>query len=396
MAASPLDDEAAIQICRTPSPGSGAVKAVLQWARNSPSPEKIPYLLLLQTKNHLNRKSLSEGYYQVLAACASDDPSPLWNTIEADWETYRVWHAIRAVAFLRDKSQTEKLIALGRRPILSIHWDAVKEAASAQGIPIPDTVSLAQAELERQRGPDDFHAVFLSRKTSWPPKFDLQEKIKPEHHNPTGGEYMAKPAVSKPAADAKTSAVPTFLDADREPQDFLKAHKRALSKTWSLKSMNPLYAGAELAYFLVSLKRDADAAEICDLLAGSVSFSNNFNIWTPVGHAICLRARLLRQAGKAGEADAALAPIITHPYNRTPPQAQIDKDLGALPANLEEALAQSAKKASCQTTARKLFSVCWYLEMSHAKVPGFSGYAPGPLEELWRQGLEKLAARLES
>lgn len=207
---------------------------------------------------------------------------------------------------------------------------------------------------------------------------------------------MAKSAQSDSAADPKSAAMPAFLDPEKETHAFLKAHKRALSKKWSLKSMNALFDGVDLAFFLAASKRDGEASEICNLLAASVSFAGNFNIWTPVGYAICLKARLLREAGKADEADAALKPVIANPFNRTPIQAQIDKDLSALPADLEKALAQSAKKASCQTVSRKLYTICWYLEMSLAKVPGFAGYPAEQLQELWRRGLPKLAARLDS
>jgi len=198
------------------------------------------------------------------------------------------------------------------------------------------------------------------------------------------------------AAEPNSAAVPAFLDPEKEPHAFLKARKQALFKKWSLKSMNPLFDGVDLAFFLAALKRDEESSEICNLLAASVSFAGNFNIWTPVGYAICLNARLLREAGRANEADAALEPVIANPFNRTPIQEQIDKDLWALPAALEKALAQSAKKASCQSASRKLYTVCWYLEMSLAKVPGFAGYPAEPLQELWRQGLAKLAARLDS
>jgi hypothetical protein len=204
---------------------------------------------------------------------------------------------------------------------------------------------------------------------------------------------MANTAAAKPDSAGQA---PAFLDPAKEAHAFIKAHKQALQKKWSLKSMNPLFDAVDLAFYLTALGRDADAAEICGLIADSVSFSGNYNIWSPVGYAICLRARLLRSAGQAGAADAALAPVIAKPMVLTPPQAQMDKDLAALPAALDKALAASAKKAACQTGARKLYTVSWYLEFAHAKVPGFGGVAIDPLEALWREGLGKLAARLDS
>jgi hypothetical protein len=160
--------------------------------------------------------------------------------------------------------------------------------------------------------------------------------------------------------------------------------------------MNPLFDAVDLAFYLAALGRNADAAEIAGLIASSVSFSGNYNVWTPVGYAICLQARLLRSAGKSDEADAALKPVITTPMNRTPPQAQIDKDLAALPGDLDKALAISAKKPACSSAARKLYTVSWYLEFAHAQVPGFGSVATAALETLWRDGMGKLAARLDS
>jgi hypothetical protein len=383
------DDAAALRICRAPKPGAGAVKGVLRWAMTAPRPDKVAPLLLLQTDNYLNRKGRAAGYAEALDACAAPDPAPLWKTIEEDWETYRIWHAIRAVGRLRDKRQTERLIALGDRPILRIHWSAIREAAAEHGLPIPAEIAAAQARLEAERGPADFREHFLARKAAWPAALDLETA----HHPSQGERPMAKTAAAKPEAGAQA---PAFLDPEKEKHAFLKAHKQALQKKWSLKSMNPLFDAVDLAFYLAALGRNADAAGICGLIADSVSFSGNYNVWTPVGYAICLRARLLRLAGKAGEADAALKPVIATPMNRTPAQAQIDKDLGTLQADLDKALAASAKKAACQSAARKLYTASWYLEFAHAKVPGFGSYAIDPLETLWREGLGKLAARLDS
>lgn len=386
-----LEDEDAFRICRTPKPGAGAAKRVLRWAMTPPRPDKVAPLLLLQTDNYLNRKGLAAGFPEALDVCAALDPDALWKTIEGDWETYRVWHAIRAVGRMRDLQQTERLIALGERPILRIHWSAIKEAAAAQGMPIPAAIAAAQARLDAERGPADFHEAFLARKPSWPAELDLETAVKKP--SPTGEKAMAKTAATKPEA---ASDVPGFLDPEKEPHAFLKAHKQALQKKWSLKSMNPLFDAVDLAYYLAALGRTADAAEISGLIADSVSFSGNYNVWSPVGYAICLRARLLRQAGRAGDADAALKPVIATPMVRTPVQAQIDKDLAALPDELDKALAGTAKKAACSNAARKLYKVSWYLEFALAKVPGFGSVATGPLETLWREGLGKLAARLDS
>lgn len=109
-----------------------------------------------------------------------------------------------------------------------------------------------------------------------------------------------------------------------------------------------------------------------------------------------LKGRRHRSEGKGEDADTILKPIIANPFNRTPIQAQIDKDLAGLPEPLEKALAQSAEKAACSSAARKPYTVCWYLEMSKAGVPGFTGYDAGPLEALWTRGLGELASRLDS
>lgn len=396
MAAKILDDASAIQACRKSKPTATTAKAILQWAAASPRPDKIAWLLLLQTGNYLSRKSLDAGFTETLCACAAGDAGPLWRTVERDWETYRVWHAIRAIAHLRDKRETEKLLRLGAEPYLRIHWSAIKTAASEQGIAIPADIAEAQGRLEIQRGKADFHPWFEARKAAWPQTEDLDIQS-PDRAAAKGmPASSAKATADKTAPAAKAGGFPDFLAPEQEENAFIKDRKQGLAKAWSLKSMNPLFDTVDLAYYLVALGRGRDAETICRLLADSVTFSGNFNIWSPVGSGIVLKARLLRAAGKAAEADAALQPVLANPFNRTPPPDQLAEQLQALPGDLEKATAHSGKKAACQSIARKLYTTTYFLEHAAARVPGYTGYPTEALEALWSRGLSLLADRIGS
>lgn len=381
-----LDDTEAIALCNTPNPTARSVKRLLEWATDPPRADKIPFLLLLQTNNHLSRKGLAAGFHGAVAACAKGDPGPLWKTIEGDWDTYRVLHAIRSLAATGDKAQVERLLALCNQPLLRIHWSAIAEAAEQHGVTVTARHLQAQERIEAKRGPGDFHVQFEARKSTWPSQFDLQGK--------SAAKKVAKTAAKPKAGSA--SALPAFLDASKESHPFIQSHKQALSKKWSVGAMGPLFAAVDLAYYLYALERSSEAEDICAFLASSVAFAGNFNVWTPVGYGMCLRARLLRVAGKQGEATRALQPVLEHPFRRLPPEAEMRAEVESLPQKLRDAATTRAKKAACQDIARQLYKVSLYSEHAAAKAQGYTFLAPKALESAWQDGLRLLCERLGS
>jgi hypothetical protein len=149
---------------------------------------------------------------------------------------------------------------------LRIHWGAIKDAAAAKKIPIPQSSVDAQLEKEKQRGTGDFNAYYDVRKSSWPSQFDLGD-----------GE------------EEKASGPECFSSA-HESNSHIKRIKAVLENSWKPSVVKSLYSATDLAILLVAQKRESDAAAICELLTHSVVFNMNYDKWTPVGYAHCLLA----------------------------------------------------------------------------------------------------------
>jgi hypothetical protein len=385
-----LTDEEARGICRTPKPAPGSMKQVLDWANAHPSPEKIAPLLLLETENYATRKDLGPAVHEALARCAAAEQGPLWETVERDWDAYRVLHAIQVLGSLDGKETIERLIQLGKTTILRIHWKAIQNSAQAARITIPPDVVAAQLQLERQRGPGDFHDKYAARRENWPA----------DHDQATGVTSSKSVAPARAAAFAKSAArkappgVSSVFLPDGETNEFLKKHKSKLSSGFTLTRMEGLFEEVDLGFYLTALDRNPEALEAVSFLAEHIDFGGNFNIWTPIGYAISLQSRLLRLSGKAAAAREALNRIQVHPFQVPPKASHLAQQIAAFPAELEKAFAEESTKWACQKLSRKLCPICYYVETGLAGFTHAGLYSAAELEILMADGLVKLRRRL--
>ena len=377
-----LTDEEALRICRMPKPTPGSIKKVIAWATQAPSPDKIIPLLLLQTGNHATRKGFDEAFHQALAACAQGDPLPLWEVVEGDWETYRVWHALRALAGMRTPAHIDRLVDLGRTPILDIHWEVIQEAAETTGVTIPQDVLKAQEAFEAQREDGDFYDHFAARKEQWEVVQDHRQA--PAEEKPT--QYRRRPKLAFP---------PVFL-SDGEQNSFLQKYKRSLAKRWTLTRMEGLFEEVDLAFYVDALGRSDEALQIVAFLTDQVAFSGNYNIWTPVGYGLCLRARLHRLAGDTPAAASALQRLIEHPFHTQLPKAEVLEKIAAFPSELEEGFRDASTKWAALQLSRTLQAICYYRETGVAGFAHSGWYAVDELESLFVAGKQRLHERLKN
>jgi hypothetical protein len=392
MAATLKDDEAKL-LCRKPKPTATTVRKVLEWASQVPSPGKIPFLLVMQTGNYLNKKSLAADFPNALDVCARLDSDPLWETIQKDWETYRIWHAIKCLGRVGDNETFHRLFQLAHEPILRIHWGAIKDAAAAKKIPIPQSSVDAQLEKEKQRGTGDFNAYYEVRKSSWPSQFDLGDG----EDEPAPMLVVDKKTESKKAikGEEEKASGPECFSSAHESNSHIKRIKAVLENSWKPSVVKSLYSATDLAILLVAQKRESDAAAICELLTHSVVFNKNYDKWTPVGYAHCLLALIQINAGHVVEAKKALEPILKNPMNRYPGQEGITQKLKEIPETFQKALSNSKPANRLEDATRVLYDLVWLLSLGKIQAEGFTAFDVKMADLMWTQSLSQLKAQLE-
>jgi len=67
---------------------------------------------------------------------------------------------------------------------------------------------------------------------------------------------------------------------------------------------------------------------------GVVPFEGNYNIWMPVGHGLCVQARLARLAGNRQAWEDVMARIRAHPVNATNNPEAAHKPMAELPREI--------------------------------------------------------------
>lgn len=198
------------------------------------------------------------------------------------------------------------------------------------------------------------------------------------------------------AAKSK-GVVPDFAKPAKEDEPFIRKFKEGLCKKWSTSTMNALFKLSDLAFYLTALGRLSEAEAVCAYMVKTVPYTGNFNLWTPVGESVSLDARLKRLQSKSdSRARAALRPILAHPFRVALPRAEASAKLKALPLALAEAFAGKSQKIACEDMARKLYSVCFYLEMALAKQPGYMWVQVPTLDAQWREWVNKLGERIRA
>ncbi len=358
-----LTDDEAVVICRTPKPTPGRIKKVLAWAGESPASDKIFDLLLLQTDNYANRKGLASDFRAVLLACAESDPTPLWETIDYDWEEKRVWHALRLIALRKRPEEIQRLLKFARHPLGPIHWDVIHDAAEVAGLAVPDELDRFQKESLEGYAYIEF---FRARKESWT-------------HSEQGPSLAAPIPAKKPAEPD-----PVRLDGPLAPQEddppFVRKFRSSLVKRFKPTRMEELFQAHELAWYLTALDRLGDAETLLEYVTGAVEFTGNYNVWTPGGAAWVLLARLRRLRGDDVGAAGALDVIREHPYQHYDPSREAQEgELARLRFKLEEARGDKSQKWACHIAVRIVLSTASLFR--ETALPGFSHELTCPVDE---------------
>jgi cell wall assembly regulator SMI1 len=163
-----LSDEEARAICRSFNPTLADIRRTLDWALAAPSPDKVPYILILQTENFAFSEYFGERMIAALTACATADPTPLLRTIAEDHEPYRIWAATRALLAAASPGILAGLLAMAPEAIGWMARDEIIKAAKLRNMRMPDEArKLSERDRAFQPHPD-----LERRKQTWPKEFD--------------------------------------------------------------------------------------------------------------------------------------------------------------------------------------------------------------------------------
>lgn len=137
---------------------------------------------------------------------------------------------------------------------------------------------------------------------------------------------------------------PSVFYADGESVKFLSRHKSSLQKRLSLTRMKEMFDEVDLAFYLTALDRNDEALRAASFICDHCDFTGNYNVWTPVGYALCLKTRLCRLDGDLASGRSAIERIRIHPFQVLHGLEAVKKELQELPVALEAAYQDSSIK----------------------------------------------------
>ena len=185
--------------------------------------------------------------------------------------------------------------------------------------------------------------------------------------------------MAKAAKKTEPMTVPAQFDGSREQHPYLKKVMTSWARQFKPTKMDMLYEAVNVANYLVALGRSPEAAALLVWLTTPISFSGNYNIWSPVGSGLVLLARLKRLDKDKKTSQAALDRIrkdiilIVH-----------DGDLEKLLASHPEAIAAAqaeTQKWGTQGMSRHLRNLTFYRETADKGFVHFDGYKTAPLDK---------------
>lgn len=187
---------------------------------------------------------------------------------------------------------------------------------------------------------------------------------------------------------------PKAFFPEGETNKFLKKFKAGLSKRLSLSRMNELLEEARLGYYLHALERDKEALVVAEFLPAQVEFTGNFNIWTGVGDALVLSARLNRLAGNQAKHQADIARLKEHPIWHKMPQPVILEMIKQAPGKIAAGAVNPSLKWGVQEMANEAMKLTWFAETNLGGFAHHGYYDTKQVEISLKGALNKLRERI--
>lgn len=167
-------------------------------------------------------------------------------------------------------------------------------------------------------------------------------------------------AAKKRAAAAPVDVPAVLLEDDGNAS--IKRAKTALAKKWSLVRAESLAGIAQLGWFLVALRREAEARELAELVASGLTFDGNQSLWSHAASPIALAARLARQANDEPRRAALVAKLVANPGMPTMPRDEFLKHLALATRDIRSAEVEPSQKYACEGFARGCARATYFTE----------------------------------
>jgi len=195
-------------------------------------------------------------------------------------------------------------------------------------------------------------------------------------------------------AAATPPKIPSRFQPEREQHKFLKRFKASWVKRYRPTRMEEIFEAVDLATYLSALGRNDEAEALLAFVTDGAAFGGNFNVWTPMGCALVLLARLRRLGKDAAGARRALAPLIERSYRVPVEPGEPAACVAETAHKLEEAAGESQKWA-CLGISRHLMDLHFFRETAKRGFPHAGSYPTKPLDAAIAECMDRLKARLE-
>lgn len=113
----------------------------------------------------------------------------------------------------------------------------------------------------------------------------------------------------------------------------VRSNCKKILKKCSMKSAKDTGFITELAIWLYVYDCVKEAVTVCDLLK-NIEFNGNYTLWSNIDHALCLKARIIREEGKTAESNA-LIDYVNQYRNPELYQNTVDWFLNTLDKNIQ-------------------------------------------------------------
>jgi len=167
-------------------------------------------------------------------------------------------------------------------------------------------------------------------------------------------------AARKRAAAAPVDVPGVLLEDDGNAS--IKRAKAALAKKWSLARAESLAGIAQLAWFLVALRREGEARELAELVASGVTFDDDQSLWSQAASSVALAARLARLGNDEPRRAALVAKLVANPGVPAMPPDEFLKHLALATRDIRSAEVEPSQKYACEGFARGCARATYFTE----------------------------------
>jgi hypothetical protein len=147
-----------------------------------------------------------------------------------------------------------------------------------------------------------------------------------------------------------------------EPHPIVAKAKASLVKKYKPTRSEAIDDGVAIAWYLVALGRAGAAAALARDLGAAVTFNGNHSLWSPAADALCLAARLAREAQRPDDAATYIARIVANPAFAVMSRADFAGWVAEAAKDLAEARDEPSAKWARNNAITAVTRACYFRE----------------------------------